>query len=272
MHTNLNFRAGCFAALLVSSSVAHALQYDLVTNSSQTVAGSIPANAIFDKGSLQTSGTGAIDPFLRLHHDGNSNSEKGFNTSSPFNPPDGMNAINGVFTHDLLLSTLATVNRGGVDYVQFNLDLGQSGNNGAPSTNLLLTTFNIYTGNTVSPTFAGIGGDPANLGTLRFTLNGNTVMLLDESSGNGASDVFIFVPRSAFTNVSDTYLYLYAGFGEGLTPPSGNPSPRGGTNGTFEEFSALVGPNNRVPDGGATVILLGLSLSGLAFARRKFVA
>src|ERR1041384_884066 len=97
------------ASLILTSSAAVAIQYDLVNNSSQTVPGAIypggsPANAIFDKGSLQTSGTGAIDPFLRIHDE--SNFERGFNTSAGGGGnPDGLNAINGTWTHDLLLSS-----------------------------------------------------------------------------------------------------------------------------------------------------------------------
>src|SRR5262245_9483529 len=101
------------AVFALCANAAFAIQYDLVTNSTQIIMGSIPSGVIFDKGSLQTSGTGAVDPFLRLHHGGNNNSEKGFNTSSLENPPDGFSAINGSFTHDLLLSTLATVTRNG---------------------------------------------------------------------------------------------------------------------------------------------------------------
>src|SRR6187549_525351 len=122
-NTPTSIRPLGFALFALCANATFAIQYDLVSNSSQIIMGSIPSGVIFDKGSLQTSGTGAIDPFLRLHHGGTANFEKGFNTSSPDNPPDGFSAINGSFTHDLLLSTLATVTRNGVDYYQFNLDL-----------------------------------------------------------------------------------------------------------------------------------------------------
>lgn len=89
-------------------------------------------------------------------------------------------------------------------------------------------------------------------------------MMFDENSGNGQADVLIFVPTSLFAGVTDTYLYLYTEMGRVHT---GGPV-NGDAEGSFEEFAALTGPNTRVPDGGATIALLGLSLLGMTAVRK----
>ena len=252
------------AALLLCSQSAPGVEYNLVTNSTQTVPGLGGANAIFDKSSLQPTGSGVFDPFLRVRD--NDNFEQGFNTSAPGNPPDGFNAINGVWTHDLLLSSLQVVTHfGSGSYYQFILDLGEPGNETAENADnelVLLKTFNLYTGNNDAPTSLEIGDDPNNLGTKRFDLAGNTIMLFDENSGNGQADVNIFVPTSAFAGVTDTYLYLYTEIGKNHI---GAPID-GDAEGSYEEFAARTGTS--VPDGGATVALMGLALGGLSLSRR----
>jgi len=262
MNASKSIRIATVAIAIVCNPSAFAIQYDLVNNNTQTVPGT-GGSAIFDKAFLQTSGTGAIDPFLRVHD--NDNFEQGFNTSNPGGGnPDGFNAINGVWTHDLLLSSLKIVTHNGGSYYQFLLDLGEP--SGGSQVDILLNKFNLYTGNTAAPTFAGISGNPDNLGTKRFDMAGNTILFVDESSGNGQSDVLIFVPTAAFAGVTDTYLYLYTELGY----IGDNNDPRN-ADGTFEEFAALEGPNPNTPttpDGGTTLMLLGASFAVLGAARR----
>lgn len=248
-------------AILVANPNAGALQYDLVNNNSQTVPGLV-GSALFESSGQQPTGSGVFNPFLRLHHHGNDPFEQAFNTSAPGNPPDGFNAINGVHTHDLLFSTLQIINRLGTDYFQFTLDLGEPGNASSSTALLLLQKFDLYTGNTAAPTFAGISGNPANLGTLRFDLAGNTIMFVDKFSGNGQADVNIFVPTAAFAGNTDTYLYLYAEMGNDNGGPG---ATDGDAEGTFEEFAALTS----VPDGGSALVLLGVAITGLSLVRRK---
>jgi hypothetical protein len=255
-------------SLIFTSSGAFAIQYDLVGNGSQTVPGAkypggTTANAVFVKGSVQTSGTGAIDPFLRVHD--NDNFEQGFNTSNPGGGnPDGMNAINSVHTHDLELATLQYVNLAGINYYQFMLDLGEP--TGGSQVTILLEKFNLYTGNNDAPTPTEIASIISGDVGKRFDLAGNTILFIDETSGNGASDVFIYVPIAAFAGVTDKYLYLYTELG--LADSGNDPS---NADGTFEEFAARVGPNEApptVPDGGTTSALLGIACIALSTCRR----
>ncbi len=245
------------STLVLSASSAFGIQYDLVNNNSQTVAGSSPAGAIFEKSTFQSTGTGVLDPFLRVQNQGNNTFEKGFNTSTSDNPPN-WDAKNGSFTHNLLFNTLTTVNRGGNDYFQFIFDLGEPGNGNAQS-QILLNTFDLYVSDTPSPTQSGISDDPSNLGDLKFSLGANSVMMIDESSGNGQSDVLISIPK--FTSTKQ-YLYLFTNLGrqEGA----------GTADGSFEEIAALTGPGTtNVPDSGATFMLLGIGLVGIEGLRRR---
>lgn len=246
------------AAVWTSQQTANATQYDLVNNSSQTVGGINGNDAIFEKAFNRPTGTGVFDPFLRVQEN---NEEKGFNTSNIDNPPN-WDAKNGIWTHDLLFGSLQSVNKGGIDYYQFMLDLGEPSGNGKE--NILLKTFNLYTSGVASRTqgnnpVTGINDNPDNLGTEHFAFSaGNSIMFVDESSGNGQSDVAIYIPTSAFVNPA-AYLYLYVEFGLSDNNVDGN------SDGTFEEFAART---STVPDGGTTLMLFGCALSCLGVVRR----
>ena len=95
---------------------------DLTTNGASCGPALFTNFAIFGEVSPQPTGTGYIDPFLRLQA---RNQEQGYNTSAPFNldekKPDN-------FTHDLLLSKVPLKTINGVQYREFFLDINESTN------------------------------------------------------------------------------------------------------------------------------------------------
>jgi len=202
----------------------------------------------------QPTGTGVIDPFLREQ---NKPSEFGINTSISKPPYDDKP---GPWTHDLKVSSLATVTYNSVNYYQFSLD-GNQEMNGPIS----MTTFKIFV----------TGGDPftsdtdlmnlVDTGTAAFDLNGAGAVRVDITSqnGSGSGDMYILVPVSDIGTTGN--LYLYAGFG--LDSAGGGYESNSG----FEEWYASTSNQPRItaPDGGSTVALLGAALAGMYFLRRK---
>ena len=89
-----NFSAALLAAgMLTIASVAQALVVDLIHNDSGTITNQY-GSAAFEFTQQQPTGTGVIDPFLRVQ---NSPSEQGYNTSggTPFDDKAGP------WTHDI---------------------------------------------------------------------------------------------------------------------------------------------------------------------------
>ena len=236
MKTILNKQLFFAAALGFLPFATHAAVVDLTgSNNSGTANG-----AVFDWTDAQPTGTGVIQPFLRVQENG---MEQGYNTSGgiPFDDKAGP------WTHDVQFSDLqaTTVTINGTAYFKVMLDVNEpGGSNSLISLNQLM----IYT----SPTGSQTTLDIASLGTLRFDLdgNGNNSVLLDASrnSGSGSGDMFAYIPVANFAGVSGTdYLYLYCNFGDAA----------GTTEGGFEEWS-LVNNLSPVPEMSALFPIIGL--------------
>jgi hypothetical protein len=240
-----NFTAALIAAgMLAITSAAQATVVDLINNDSGTITNSY-GTAIFQFTNQQPTGTGVIDPFLRIQNNG---TEQGYNTSggTPFDDKAG------IWTHNIqfsdLQSTAVTVN--GSTYFKLLLDVNEP--NGAKST-LSLDHLQFYTGATGSLTTTNL----ASLGTLRYDLDagGDNQVLLDaaRNHGSGSGDAYIYIPASAFAGTKSTdYVYMYAAFGAADTMT--NPD---GTAGGFEEF-ALVRNLTPVPEMSAFFPIIGL--------------
>lgn len=191
----------------------------------------------------QPTGTGVIDPFVRVQADG---TEQGYNTSggTPFDDKAG------IWTHDIQFSDLqtTTVTLNGTQYFQVLLDVNEPGGN---QSLISLDQLQFYSSAVGSKTTE----DVASLGTLRWSLDGagDSYVLLDASrnNGSGSGDMFAYIPVTAFAGVASTdYIYLFSRFGDQIAAD-------GSTEGGFEEWS-LVNNMSPVPEAGALFPIVGV--------------
>jgi len=252
-----NFTAALVAAgMFAIASLAQATVVDLVNNDEGTVTNQY-GTAIFQFTQPQPTGTGYIDPFLRVQA---SPTEQGYNTSggTPFDDKGGP------WTHDIqfsdLQSTTVTVN--GTSYFKILVDLNEP--NGAKST-ISLENIQFYTSATGSKTTENL----ASLGTLRYSLDtagGDNTVQFDagRNHGSGSGDAFLYIPTSAFagTNAND-YVYMYVNFGNADMTTAGG----------FEEFT-LVRNLAPVPEMSALFPIVGLivAVGSTSILRRRRMA
>lgn len=215
--------------------------------------------AIFQQTSVQPSGTGFIDPFVRIHNVGaDGGFEHGYNTDGQeeFDTKEfgGHN-----WTHSIQVKDVGTVDIGGVDYLQFWLDINEANAQGAHSKNLLdLVELQIFLSDKPDNT-----GFP-NLGTkvydLDVGLDGESKVGLDGdlAPGSGHYDLIANIRKDLFAGPDTQYIYLYSAFG-------GADDIDGTEDGGFEEWAHREA--QVVPLPGAVWAGMAL-LGGLGAARR----
>jgi len=218
------------AGVLFASTPAQAAIVDLINGDSGTING-----AQFDWTPEQPTGTGNIQPFLRVQADG---VEQGYNTSGTPVPFDDKV---GPWTHNVTFADLqsTTVMIGNTSYFKLLLDINQT--NSHPL--LSLDQLQFYT----SPTGSQTTKDVSSLGILRYSFGPGDAVYLDASRnhGSGSGDMFAYLPTSAFAGTSSSdFIYLYCHFGN--THPS---------NDGFEEWSLVVNP---VPEASTFFPVIGL--------------
>lgn len=252
-----NFAAALVAAgMFAIASLAQATVVDLINNDQGSFTNQY-GTTVIQFTQPQPTGTGYIDPFLRVQANG---TEQGYNTSggTPFDDKAG------IWTHDItfsdLQSTAVTLN--GTTYYKIMVDLNEP--NGAKST-IDLTNLQFYTSATGSKTTT----DLSQLGTLRYSMdtagNDNTVLFdAARNNGSGSGDAFLYIPASAFagTNPND-FVYMYVNFG------SADMTTAGG----FEEFT-LVRNLAPVPEMSAFFPIVGLlvAVGSTSILRRRRAA
>jgi hypothetical protein len=277
------------ASALVAVS-ASATEYDLsvVGNTSVNVAGDVGGTAIVRDYFTQPAGTGIFEPFLTLDSNGqtstgNTRIESGYNT-------DGFTALyldqlRPQWNDRLTLGQLARINIGGINYVAFELDANEPGNNKS-----IISIDNIRVYTSATDHTAAVGNNLANLnnlGTLRWALNNpnqnpdgsfniDDWVKLDSNQenveagpnfsngGSGKSDMIVYIPLTAFAGALDTdYVWFYNLNGVHYTADGDLAAEAG-----YEEWRAVL-DINRVPDGGSTMIILGFAMVGLEALRRR---
>jgi len=247
-------------------SVVGGADVDLRTASAtSTFAATGGSNVIVTQVDPQSTGTGVIDPFLRIQR-ANSPCVAGFNTGG--NAGGTLDDIAGTWTHALATSSLTTINIGGTDYVQFLLDINQTG----ADPFLSLEAMRLFSfGN------GGLDGD-AGLNTLlggglgvqslfNMVDGTNRRLLMDYglNSGSGSGDLLFSINADLFANAGE-FIYLFSRFGAAGTIFENNDG--------FEEWALVQNDcpleGCVVPEPG-TLALMGLGLLGIGLVRRRKV-
>jgi hypothetical protein len=213
------------ALFLTSLGTVEAGSIDIsAAGSSGTVNG-----ALFQTVDQQPTGTGVIDPFLRIQMKG---VESGYNTD--VRPIEQDQKTDPNYTRPLKLSEVSPTRIDDIDYIQFFLDVNEPGNSKKATVSLdQLQLFQSTTGSVNN-----YAQSQSNLGQKVFDLdsNGDSSVLMGGriEQGSGKGGVVISIPKSLLI-YDRPYLVLYAQFG--LSNGSG---------GGFEEFTALKSTNSIV--------------------------
>ncbi len=167
--------------------------------------------AIFSAVEPHPTGTGVIDPFLRLQAKG---VEAGYNTNGPLE----FDTKPSIHTHAIQLRDVPIVNVNGTAYREFFLDINES----KPGTLLSLDQLKIGLGD--SPTLSGAGAAQLfNQPAYNLDASGDNWVKLNYElgHGSGSGDMRVLIPNSAFGDDNSKYLYLYSQFGQNLPSDAG---------------------------------------------------
>ena len=208
-------------------------------------------DAYFIEGTSNPTGTGVFEPFLRLQRAG---IEEGFNTSTH----KVLDNKDGIWTKDLRLDVTPTVERDGIKYREFRLDINEGSNDN--SQYLSLDDLRIYLEQSGGiSTLSELTHKKYDMG-LDASKNANWVKLdynLNKG-GSGWDDMSVFIPDALFTDSKTLpYLYLYSKFGVHYSSDAG-----------FEEWAADPPTTEPVPEP-SSLLLIGVGAIGFAFVRRR---
>jgi hypothetical protein len=238
------------AAGLWGANAAHADPQTITLNlSDETLVGHIPSpppvtsgdinGATFSRNFTQPAGTGFIDPFVRIQ---SGQQEAGYNTEGDeeFETKD---AGGHNWDHGVQLKDVGTTSIGGVDYIQFFLDLNESNANTADKHLLSMFEFEVYLDDTPfnDDYAAGLGDKIYDMDEL-----GDATVVLDHdlAPGSGKFDMVVNVKRDLFGTDLNQFLYLYTAFGDRY---SGPPDLFYDSDAGFEEWTVQFSPQTPPP-------------------------
>ncbi|TKJ38244.1 MAG: hypothetical protein CEE38_05655 [Planctomycetes bacterium B3_Pla] len=205
--------------------------------------------AYFVQIDAQSTGTGVIEPFVRLST--NQAISEGYNTDARPLELDENNSPQ--FTRSLLLTDVPIVDMGGTLYREFMLDINQKGT--VSGSLLSLDTMEIYLADA-----GNLTGYPGGLGTLIYDMDvgGDEWILLDYklNHGSGSGDMLAYIPDSLF--VGGDYVYLYSIFGENYASNAG-----------FEEWAIRIGEPLPVIPSPASIMLGSIGIGLVGWLRRS---
>jgi MYXO-CTERM domain-containing protein len=233
---------------------------------------------------LQSTGTGVIQPFLRVQAKGQ---EQGYNTSGQ----PVLDDKSGPWTHAIQAKDFDTVTLNGAKYVEFVLDANQIGNGNISVNQVQIFTSDVDPLNhyTLDPASASpANGPPFTSGTEAilhldasvtnaqeiFRLNNpglaNTSdeIIVSGGHGSGSGDLFFYVSADLFKNATpDSYVTFFTQLG--------GPAGQDASNSGFEEwsFDDVVGdplfPNTPAPEPASIAVWGLMGFAGILLARRR---
>ncbi len=198
--SRLTHAAAAASVLALAASTTNAIVLDI---SDAGASGSVNG-AIYQQFTLQPTGTGVIDAFVRIHN--RKDSAHGYNTDARPLEFDENNSPN--FTRSLHLSEIPVVTIGGIEYREFLLDVNEA----ASKSDVAIDKLQVFLG-----AAGNAKGYPSALGNLIYDLDAglNSTVNLDyltSSGGSGKGDMLLFVPNVLFGHRTDNYVYLYSSF------------------------------------------------------------